>query len=82
MGTFTSSLPDHLLESLAATSKELQTPKNKIIEKALHLYLEHIKRAQYIASYKRASKDNDLLEIAEEGMTDYLKQLKDWDETM
>ena len=35
MATFTSSLPEKLLNQLATTAKELRMPKNKIIEKAL-----------------------------------------------
>lgn len=52
-------------------------PKNKIIEKALSLYLDHLNRAEYIKSYKQMQEDRDLLAIAEEGMSDYLKQLQD-----
>ena len=51
-------------------------PKNKLIENALRLYLEHLEKAEYIRSYKRASPDQDILAIAEEGMNDYLRQLE------
>lgn len=77
MATFTSSLPDELLENLSKMAKELKMPKNKIIEKALSLYLDQIERAQYIKSYKRMAKDEDMLIMAEEGMTDYLKTLEE-----
>ncbi len=79
MKTFTSSLPEHIFQQLDDMSKRLSLPKNKIIEKALTIYLDQITRAEYIQSYKRASKDEDLLFIAEEGMTDYLKMLNDTD---
>ena len=52
-------------------------PKNKIIEKALQIYLDQLTRAEYIKSYKQAGTDEDMLSIAEEGMEDYLKQLGD-----
>lgn len=81
MATFTSSLPDELLTTLAKTAKELRVPKNKIIEKALNLYLEQLDKAKFAKSFKRASTDQDLMLIAEEGMADYYTQLKDWDET-
>jgi hypothetical protein len=39
-----------------------------LIEKALDLYLEHLKRAAYIKSYKAADQDADINLMAEEGM--------------
>jgi len=77
MATFTSSLPDDLLENLSKMANELKMPKNKIIEKALKIYLEQLDRAAYLKSYKKMANDPDMLLIAEEGMADYLKQLED-----
>ncbi len=79
MATFTSSLPDHILEQLSQAAKNLQLPKNKIIEKALEIYLEQLDRAAFLKSYKRMAKDPDMLAMAEEGMADYFKQLEDLD---
>ncbi len=75
MSTFTSSLPDDLLEQLANKAKELSVPKNMLIERALRIYLEQLNRASYIKSYKRMAEDADIKQIAEEGMADYLSQL-------
>ena len=50
-------------------------PKNKLIEKALRIYLDQLNRAEYVKSYKQAAKDDDIMAIAEEGMEDYLQQL-------
>lgn len=77
MATFTSTLPDRLLQLLTEKAKSLSVPKNKLIENALRLYLEHLEKAEYVKSYKQASEDKDLLVIAEEGMEDYLKQLEE-----
>jgi hypothetical protein len=55
----------------------LDVPKNKLIEKALSLYLDHLKRAAYIKSYKKSGNDEDILFLAEEGMESYLKQVED-----
>lgn len=77
MATFTSSLPDELLQLLDEKAKELSLPKNKLIEQALRLYLDHLNRAAYICSYKEMAADTDLTVIAEEGMADYFKQLED-----
>ncbi len=77
MATFTSTLPDNLLKMLSEKAASLSVPKNKLIENALRLYLEHLEKAEYIKSYKQAAQDKDLLLIAEEGMEDYLKQLEE-----
>lgn len=76
MATFTSTLPDDLLQLLADKADALSLPKNRLIENALRLYLEHLEKAEYIKSYKIASQDKDTLSIAEGGMADYLKQLE------
>jgi uncharacterized protein (DUF924 family) len=70
MATFTSTLPDDLLSVLAEKAKELSIPKNKLIEKALRIYLDQLNRAAYVKSYKRLAEDADILQIAEEGMED------------
>ncbi|NVJ86991.1 MAG: ribbon-helix-helix protein, CopG family [Algoriphagus sp.] len=77
MATFTSSLPDDLLDRLTKEAKKLSLPKNKLLENALRLYLDHLKRVEYIQSFKRAANDEDTLALAEEGMAEYFKQLED-----
>lgn len=81
MATFTSSLPDDLLQQLSAHAKKLAVPKNALIEKALRIYLEQLTRAEYIQSYKRAAEDEHILQIAEEGMHDYFRQLEETDQS-
>jgi len=76
MATFTSTLPDDLLERLSHYAKKLKIPKNKLIEASLSLYLDHLKRAEYIKSYKAAVNDDDMVSLAEEGMEEYLTQLE------
>ncbi len=80
MTTFTSTLPDSLWIQLNLYSKKLKLPKNKLIQKALSLYLDQLERAEYIRSYRQNKDDKDILKIAEEGMMDYFKQLNDTDE--
>ena len=75
MTTFTSTLPDDVFSKLGDAAKKFSLPKNKIIERALSIYLEQLNRAEYIKSYKRAADDKDVLSIAEEGMEDYFQQL-------
>ena len=75
MITFTSSLPEELLRKLDDTAKKLSMPKNRLIEKALRIYLDQINRAEYVRSFKQNAGDENILNMAEEGMEDYLKQL-------
>jgi predicted transcriptional regulator len=75
MTTFTSTLPDDLFASLNKMASKLSLPKNKIIEKALRIYLDQLVKAEYIKSYKQAAGDANILEMAEEGMADYFRQL-------
>lgn len=77
MSTFTSSLPDDLLKLLADKATELALPKNKLIEKALRIYLEQLNRAAYVKSYKQMSQDDEVISLAEEGMIEYMKQLEE-----
>ncbi|MAZ36561.1 CopG family transcriptional regulator [Salibacteraceae bacterium] len=74
MSTFTSTLPDELLAQLAETANKLSLPKNKLIEKALRIYLNQLTRVEYINSYKQMNDDVNIMDMAEEGMVDYLKQ--------
>lgn len=75
MATFTSSLPDDLLKRLSVMAKELKLPKNRLIEKALELYLEQLERSSYAKSYKQAGDDHDIMMVAEEGFKDYMQSL-------
>ncbi len=77
MTTFTSTLPDDLLKELTNAANKLNLPKNKLIEKALRLYLEQLNKAAYIKSYREMGEDADVLKMAEEGMATYAKQLAD-----
>jgi hypothetical protein len=76
MTTFTSSLPDDLFTRLNNVSSHLSLPKNKIIERALKIYLDQLARAEYIKSYRQAVGDENILTMAEEGMNDYFKQIE------
>jgi predicted transcriptional regulator len=77
MSTFTSSLPDDLLQQLERMSKLLKLPKNRLIETALRIYLDQLNKAEYIKSYKQLADDLDTLQLAEEGMADYLSNLEE-----
>jgi len=76
MSVFTTTLPEDLLQLLAQKAKQLSLPKNKLIEKALRIYLDQLNRAEYLRSYKKLAEDADVLNIAEEGMEEYFRQLE------
>ena len=76
MATFTSTLPDNLLQQLSEKANAMSLPKNKLIETALRLYLQHLEKVEYVKSYKQASEDKDILLMAEEGLEDYFSQLE------
>ncbi len=80
MATFTSSLPDDILQQLAAVASRLNLPKNRVIEKALRVYLEQLDKAAFARSYKKMSQDADMLNIAEEGLAEYYKDIIAQDE--
>lgn len=77
MTTFTSTLPQDLLLDLQETSDRLKIPKNKLIERALRIYLDQLNKVEYVKSYKKAGKDADIMSIAEEGMEDYFQQISE-----
>jgi metal-responsive CopG/Arc/MetJ family transcriptional regulator len=76
MTTFTSSLPDDLLRKLDGCAKQYGLAKNKIIEKALQIYLDQLNRAEYVKSYKLAGQDQDIMAVAEEGIENYFLKLE------
>ncbi len=73
--TYTSTLSTDMMLTLSDYSKKLKMPKNKIIEMALVNYLSELKKQEYIRSFQRANQDKEMLEMAEEGMEDYLEIL-------
>ena len=75
--TYTSKLPDTLLKELETVANKLKTSKKDVIETALTLYFERIKKAEYIASFKRAKGDEDIIELTGSGFEDYLKMIEE-----
>ncbi len=73
--TYTSTLPNNLLQELEKFALKFKTTKKSLIEKAVTNYLEELKRLEYVNSFKRANEDKDMLLIAEEGIAEYKKML-------
>ncbi len=72
---FTTSLPNELVEMLSQFAERFNVPKNKILEEALKLYFDRLKKAEYMRSFKKAALNEEMQSLAEEGLADYLKIL-------
>ncbi|TSA34186.1 MAG: CopG family transcriptional regulator [Porphyromonadaceae bacterium] len=72
---YTSSLPSELLKMLEHYAVRFKVPKNRIIENSLKAYFDSIKKAEYTRSFKKAAGDPEIVDMAEEGLEDYLKIL-------
>jgi metal-responsive CopG/Arc/MetJ family transcriptional regulator len=72
----TTSLPKSLVDQINDFARGNGKKKNQIIEESLSQFLLNEKRNQFESSFKRASLDEDIVNIAEEGLQDYKRQLK------
>ena len=66
-------LPEAASEKLKAISNKRN--KKDVIENILGLYFKHIREVKYIASFKKAKDDHDIIELAESGFEDYLEEI-------
>jgi hypothetical protein len=74
--TYTSKLTDVVFNELDMVSQKLKKSKREIIETALNQYFDRIKRAEYVASFKKLKGDTELIELSEMGLDDYLNQME------
>lgn len=72
----TTSLPKSLVEQINIFAKEHGKKKNQIIEESLSQFLLNEKKNEFINSFKKASLDTEIVNMAEEGLQDYKRQLK------
>ncbi len=77
MATYTSTLPNDMLDQLNEYAQKLNMPKNQLIERALRNYFDKLKKAEYIRSFQRAAQDEEVMALAEEGLDDYLKMVEE-----
>ncbi len=74
--TYTSTLPNVVMEEVVEYAKKKKISKNKVIEIAVKKLLEEEIRNELIESFKKLADDPDMIEMAEWGMGDYAEQLK------
>ncbi len=77
--TYTSTLPNMVMEEMTEYAKRKKISKNKVIEIALKKLLEEEIKNDLRDSLKKIADDPAILEMAEWGMDDYEKQLKKFD---
>lgn len=75
--TYTSTLPDAVMEGIVEYAKKKKISKNKVIEIAVKKLLEEDIKNELQRTFTLASNDKELLEMAEWGLGDYLEQLKE-----
>ena len=74
--TYTSTLPDVVMEGVVEYAKKKKISKNKVIELAVKKLLEEEIKNELIESFKKISEDYEITEMADWGLEDYVSQLK------
>ncbi len=74
--TYTSTLPNIVMEEVVEYAKKKNVSKNKVIEIALKKFFEEEIKQEIQDTFKLASEDKELSQMAEEGLGDYLSELK------
>ena len=77
--TYTSTLPNVVMEEMVEYAKKKKISKNKVIEIALKKLLQEEIKNELRESFKKIADDPEMLEMAEWGMEDYSEQLKKFD---
>jgi hypothetical protein len=73
--TFTNNLSAELMEWMEAFSVRQKITRRAVIERALNDLRKSERQQEYAKSFKRASSDSELKNMAEDGMGDYFNQL-------
>ena len=72
--TYTSTLPNVVMEEVVEYAKKKKISKNKVIEIALKRLLEEEIKNELRESFKKIADDPEMLEMAEWGIEDYAEQ--------
>lgn len=75
--TYTSTLPNVVMEEMVEYAKKKKISKNKVIEIAVKKLLDEEIREELRKTFILAAEDKEMLEMAEWGLGDYLTQLKE-----
>ncbi|MFN2458164.1 MAG: hypothetical protein ABR502_08195 [Chitinophagaceae bacterium] len=77
--TYTSTMESKLMEDISEYAVRKKISKNKVIEEALKTFIDEQEKQELIESLKKIANDPEILEMAEWGIEDYAKQLKDYE---
>lgn len=77
--TYTSTLPNVVMEEIVEYAKKKKISKNKVIEIAVKNLLEDEIKNDLRESFKKIANDPGMEEMADWGMDDYAWQLKKFD---
>lgn len=77
--TYTSTLPNMVMEEVVEYAKKKKISKNKVIEIAVKKLLEEEIRNELMESFKKIADDPEMPEMAEWGLKDYVEQLKNYE---
>ena len=72
---FTNNLSSDLMRWMEKYSTSQKITRRAILEKALTEFRKSVRRKEYEESFKRASLDMDIKNMAEDGLMDYFEQL-------
>jgi hypothetical protein len=74
--TYTSTLPEDVIDLVNDYSEKASISKNQVVEKALRQFFFSLKKSDFREGFRRAAGDPDLNSLSEEGMNDYLDIVK------
>ena len=73
--TFTNNMSSDLMQWMEKYSAKEQLTRRAVLEKALTEFRKSVRKREYADSFKKASLDFDIKNMAEDGLGDYFKQL-------
>ena len=73
--TFTNNISSDLMRWMEKYSIGQKITRRAVLEKALTEFRKSVRRKEYAESFKKASLDADMKNMAEDGLGDYFKQL-------
>lgn len=73
--TFTNNISSDLMRWMEKYSIGQKITRRAVLEKALTEFRKSVRRKEYADSFKKASLDADIKNMAEDGLGDYFKQL-------
>jgi predicted transcriptional regulator len=69
--TYTSTLPEDILDSVNEYAEKYNISKNKVVENALRQYFFNLKKDEFREGFRKAAGDTEMKSLAEEGLKDY-----------